>query len=144
MAAPTPSVAPAHDEHAHHTDPRDTVGQVLSAVCAVHCAATPLVVMLAPAMGSMLGGVHPILFIFVFGVALWAFIPGYRCHHQVSVLIMALTGIALLGSAAFFFHDSFALDTGFSLAGALVMMAAHWRNRVLLRTAHVHDHDHAH
>jgi hypothetical protein len=116
------------------------VGQVLSAVCAVHCAATPLVVMLAPAMGSMLGGVHPVLFIVVFGVALWAFIPGYRCHKNASVLALALAGITLLGSAAFVFHDSFALDTGFSLVGASLMMAAHWRNRVLLRSAHAHAH----
>jgi hypothetical protein len=140
MSALHPHSAAAVGAHAHQTDPRDTLGQVLSAVCAVHCAATPLVLMLAPAAGSLLGGVHPLLFVFVFAVALWAFIPGYRCHHRAQVLVLAAAGITLLGTAAFLFHDSIALDTGFSVAGASVMMLAHWRNRVLLRTAHTHAH----
>ena len=124
--------------HAHQTDPKDTLGQVLSAVCAVHCAATPLVLVIAPAAGSVLGGVHPVLFLFVLAVALWALIPGYRCHRRAQVLVLAAAGITLLGTAAFLFHDSFFLDTGFSVAGAALMMTAHWRNRVLLRTAHAH------
>ncbi len=135
MGEPTPH------PHAHEHDPSDTVGQVLSALCAVHCVTTPLILLLAPAAGSVLGGAHPLLFVGVVGVAAWALIPGYRCHHQRDVLLLAGVGIALLGLAAFVFHGHWVLDTGVSLIGAGFMMAAHWRNRLHLRAPHAH---HAH
>jgi MerC mercury resistance protein len=127
--------------HVHETDPSDTVGQVLSAICAVHCVSTPLILLLAPAAGSVLGGAHPLLFLGVVGVALWALIPGYRCHHHREVLVLASVGIGFLGLAAFVFHDAWVVDTGLSLIGAGFMMAAHWRNRRYLRAPHAH---HAH
>ncbi|MFO0599630.1 MAG: MerC domain-containing protein [Myxococcaceae bacterium] len=119
------------------------LGQVLSAVCAVHCVTTPLVLTLAPAGASVFGGAHPVLLVLVIGVALWAFIPGYRCHHSRRVLVLALTGVALLAIAAFLFHDSLPIETALSLMGASAMMGAHWLNRKLLREAHSH-HDHSH
>lgn len=129
-------------EHAHHHHPQheasDTLGQVLSAVCAVHCVSTPLLVTLAPAAASVFGGAHPVLLGLVIVVALWAFVPGYRCHHSRSVLALALTGVSLLSIAAFALSWSLPLETAVSLAGASVMMAAHWLNRKLLREAHVH------
>jgi MerC mercury resistance protein len=125
--------------HSHpHADPPDTVGQILSAVCAVHCVATPLLVTMAPAAASVLGGAHPVLLVLVIGVALWSFVPGYRCHRSVQVAGLALTGVGLLAVAAFVFHGRLALETGFSLVGATVMMVAHWQNRKRLREAHAH------
>ncbi len=126
--------------HAHtpHHAPSDAIGQVLSALCAVHCVSSPLLVTLAPAAASVLGGAHPLLLGLVTGVALWAFIPGYRCHRSRSVLALAVTGIALLSVAALAFEDNLAVETAISLAGASVMMGAHWLNRRLLREAHAH------
>jgi peptidoglycan/LPS O-acetylase OafA/YrhL len=125
--------------HSHpHADPPDTVGQILSAVCAVHCVTMPLFVALAPAAASVLGGAHPVLLALVIGVAVWSFIPGYRCHHSKLVAGLAFTGISLLALAAFVFHTSLALETAVSLMGASVMMVAHWQNRKLLREAHAH------
>lgn len=126
--------------HEPHAEPSDTLGQVLSAVCAVHCVTTPLLVLLAPAAASVLGGAHPMLLALVIAVALWAFIPGYRCHHSKKVLGIALGGIALLTVAAFAFEGNLLLETVLSLAGAAMMMAAHWLNRKLLRQAHAHAH----
>ncbi|MGV3622003.1 MAG: MerC domain-containing protein [Archangium sp.] len=135
--------AHTHDHHHEpHSEPSDTLGQVLSAVCAVHCVTTPLFVILAPAAASVLGGAHPILLALVIGVALWAFIPGYRCHHDKRVLGLALSGITLLAIAAFVFHGSLVVETLISLVGAGTMMAAHWLNRKLLREAHTHSHAH--
>jgi len=114
------------------------VGEVLSAVCAVHCVATPLVLTLLPAAGSVLGGAHPVLFFFVVVVAAWAFVRGYRCHRRLVVPALALTGIALLGFAAFVLHGELLADTAVSLVGAGFMMAAHARNRALLRSSHHH------
>ncbi|MCC6335260.1 MAG: MerC domain-containing protein [Myxococcales bacterium] len=129
--------ASSEEPHHHHaSDPPDTLGQVLSAVCAVHCVATPFLLGLLPAAASVLGGAHPVLLVVVTGVALWAFIPGYRCHRAKHVLGLALGGIAFLALGALVFHDDLAVDTGLSLVGATLMMTAHWRNRVLLRRAH--------
>lgn len=132
------ATAHAHDEghHQHQSDPPDTLGQVLSAVCAVHCVTTPFLLGLLPAAGSVLGGAHPVLLVLVVGVAAWAFVPGYRCHKAKHVVGLALGGIAFLSVAALVFDDDLVLDTALSLVGATLMMAAHWRNRVMLRRAH--------
>lgn len=125
--------------HSHpHADPPDTVGQILSAVCAVHCVTTPLIMTMAPAMASVFGGAHPVLLALVIGVAVWSFVPGYRCHHSKRVAGLAFTGISLLAIAAFALDHDLLLETIVSLAGASVMMGAHWQNRKLLREAHAH------
>lgn len=123
-------------DHHHASDPPDTLGQVLSAVCAVHCVTTPFLLGLLPAAGSVLGGAHPVLLVLVVGVALWAFVPAYRCHRAKHVIGLAVAGVAFLGVAALAFHDDLVLDTALSLVGATLMMGAHWRNRVMLRRAH--------
>lgn len=131
-------------DHSHpHAEPPDTVGQLLSAVCAVHCVATPLVVVLAPAAASVFGGAHPVLLAMVIGVALWAFIPGYRCHHSKLVAALAVGGITALSVAAFVLHGSLLAESIVSLIGATLMMFAHWQNRKLLQ-AHAHSHAEAH
>jgi cytochrome bd-type quinol oxidase subunit 2 len=144
LTVPLLMAADAHPHADPQVDPPDTVGQILSAVCAVHCVTTPFIVTLAPAAASVLGGAHPVLLVLVIGVALWSFVPGYRCHHSKRVAGLAVSGVTLLGLAAFAFPDSFALETGVSLVGATVMMLAHWLNRKLLREAHSHAHSHAH
>ena len=125
--------------HSHpHADPPDTVGQILSAVCAVHCVTMPLFLTVAPAAASVLGGAHPVLLLLVMGVAVWSFVPGYRCHQSRLVAGLAFIGIGLLAIAAFVLHGSLVLETAVSLVGAGVMMTAHWQNRKLLREAHAH------
>ena len=125
--------------HSHpHADPPDTVGQILSAVCAVHCVATPLIITAAPALASVFGGAHPVLLVFVIVVAIWSFVPGYRCHHSKLVAGLATGGISLLSIAAFLLHGNLLAETVVSLCGASLMMTAHWQNRKLLREAHAH------
>jgi hypothetical protein len=127
--------------HAHshsETDTSDTIGQVLSAVCAVHCVSTPLVVSMAPAAASVFGGAHPVLLVLVIVVGLWAFVPGYRCHRSSKVIGLAVGGVVALGVAALAFEGSLLAETGVSLLGATLMMSAHWLNRKLLREVHAH------
>ncbi len=125
--------------HSHpHAAPPDTVGQILSAVCAVHCVSLPLFMMVAPAAASVLGGAHPVLLLLVIAVAVWSFVPGYRCHQSRLVAGMAFLGISLLAAAAFLLHGNLVAETAVSLVGATVMMTAHWQNRKLLREAHAH------
>lgn len=127
--------------HAHshsETETSDTIGQVLSAVCAVHCVSTPLVIAMAPTVASVFGGAHPVLLVLVIAVGLWAFVPGYRCHHSNKVLGLALGGVVALAVAAFAFEGNLVAETGVSLVGASLMMGAHWLNRKLLREVHAH------
>jgi hypothetical protein len=135
MTAADAPTQPPH-RHQHGSDPSDALGQVLSAVCAVHCVTTPLLLGLVPAAGAVLGGAHPVLLVAVVAVALWAFVPAYRCHRAKHVVALAVAGVALLAAAALLFDDAPAMDIGLSLTGAALMMAAHWRNRVMLRRAH--------
>ncbi len=98
----------------------------------------PLFMVVAPAAASVLGGAHPILLLLVIGVAVWSFVPGYRCHQSRLVAGLAFGGISLLAIAAFLLHSSLAAETSVSLVGAGLMMTAHWQNRKLLREAHAH------
>lgn len=128
-------------DHSHsHSGPTDLIGQILSAVCAVHCVTAPLWLTLAPAATSVLGGAHPVLLVLVIGVALWAFVPGYRCHRSNLVAGLAIGGVGLLTLAAFALHGSLLLESAVSVVGATMMMAAHWQNRRLLQGAHHHAH----
>ena len=123
--------------HPHPSTAGDRLGQVLSVVCMVHCLATPLVLMLAPALAGFLGGWHPVLLAAVVAIAAWAFIPGYRFHRNKPVLLLALGGVALLASGVTFFHHSFVAETALTVSGAALMLWAHWRNRKLAQTCPV-------
>jgi hypothetical protein len=117
-----------------NADKSDVVGTVLSGVCMVHCVSTPVLVTAAPAAASVLGGFHPVLLGGVALVGLWAFWPGFRRHRRPEVLVLAVTGFALLALAALAFEES-VLETVLSLGGAALMMGAHLRNRSLLNAA---------
>lgn len=65
-------------------------------------------------------------------VAAWAFVPGVRAHRQWVVVALASVGIASLALAALVFEGHGIADAAFSIIGAGLMMAAHWKNRVLL------------
>lgn len=107
----------------------DFIGQALSVLCVIHCVATPIVLALAPAAMGVFGGAHPVLLVLVFATAAWAFVPGYRHHKQTGPLALAAAGMGLLALGAFVFHGNLVLDTTASVAGAGLMLFAHWKNR---------------
>jgi hypothetical protein len=116
----------------------DFIGQVLSVLCVVHCAVTPVVLALVPAAANVFGGAHPVLLALVLATAVWAFIPGYRHHKQWQPLAIALVGLTFLALGAFVLSGSLAWDITSSVTGAGLMLIAHWKNR----SAHRH-HCHA-
>lgn len=123
--------------HPHPSTSGDLWGQALSLICLVHCLATPVLLMLAPAMAGFLGGWHPVLLAGVVGTAAWAFIPGYRFHRRKLVLGLAVVGVSLLAIGVTVFHDYFAAETALTVIGAGLMLAAHWKNRLLAKTCPV-------
>lgn len=122
-----------HSHAPHPSTSGDVLGQVISVLCLIHCAATPVVVMLAPALAGFMGGWHPVLLVGVVAAAAWAFVPGYRYHHDKTVLALAVGGVVLLGLGVMVFHFSFFAETAVTMAGAAVMLAAHWKNRQLAK-----------
>lgn len=116
----------------------DSVGQALSVLCIVHCLAMPFVLAMAPTASHFLGGVHPVLLVFVIGTALWAFIPGYRHHRRPIIIAAALAGVALLTVATVVFEGDVWLESGFTIPGAALLMWAHWQNRRCLNPSHSH------
>jgi hypothetical protein len=117
----------------HHNTSTDAVGQALSVVCMVHCAATPVLLGLAPALTGVMAGAHPVLLALVAATAAWAFVPGYRHHHKLEVPLYAGAGLVCLTVGALLIHDNFPLETAFTVVGAAMMLLAHWKNRQALK-----------
>lgn len=116
----------------------DAVGQFFSALCLAHCLVLPVVLGLLPAAAAELlegEGVHRGLIGFVIVSAGAAFVPGFRRHRSASVMGLAVAALGLLCAGAFLVPEGAeALETGFTLAGGLLMAVAHARNRTLCRT----------
>ena len=82
----------------------DWAGMIASIGCAIHCAAMPLVFAYLPALGlSWLAdeGFHRVMAIVCFGLAMAAFLPGWRKHRSFAPIVWGVLGLALLNTAAF-------------------------------------------
>ena len=87
----------------------DWAGMILSIGCAVHCAAMPLALSYLPSLGlSFLVDqvFHQWMAVFCFGVAAFAFIPGWRRHGSLVPAVWGAAGLLLLMTAAFGFEES--------------------------------------
>lgn len=115
----------------------DRLGITLSALCLVHCVATPLAAMVMPAFAlGRLGGewVHALFAGVLLPVAAAAFVPGFRRHRNRQVVSIATVGLALLVAGS---GVDIGLDEGTATlltvtAGALLILA-HILNRTLCR-----------
>lgn len=82
----------------------DRVGIIASVGCAIHCAAMPLVIAWLPALGlSFLAeeGFHQWMAVLCFGIALAAFVPGWRLHRRLLPAAIGSAGLVLITGAAF-------------------------------------------
>jgi len=106
-----------------------------SAACLVHCLLLPIVIAVLPAASRALD-LPEELHIFVFAAALptsaLAMRRGYEHHGLLIPAAMGLIGLILLGFGALA-HLEAMMETGFSLAGSIVLMLAHVRNWQLRR-----------
>lgn len=87
----------------------DTVGIALSVLCAIHCAATPVLLAMLPALGLSTFGlstleqpwVHQALFVGCVLLAGFALLRGFRVHGRRWVPGLASVGLLLLAASAF-------------------------------------------
>lgn len=117
----------------------DRLGATGSMLCAVHCAALPLVLAIAPAIGA--GFASPTFEIgfiaFASLLGLTSLILGYRQHRVGRALLLLVPGIALLWSAVLIepLHENLIGHAVAMACGGTLIAIAHLLN---LRFTHVH------
>ena len=121
----------------------DRLGAFGSLLCAVHCAAIPLVIALAPSLGvaGWLGGSFELGFvIFATGLGLFSVAWGYRRHGAVRDLGLLLPGLATLWLAILYrpLHDALVAHAIAMTFGGTLVGLAHLAN-LRLNHGHVHD-----
>jgi hypothetical protein len=114
----------------------DTLGIAASSLCAIHCAAMPLVIGILPLLGlQVLEGplAHRVLAFFV-SIFCTGIIPGFLRHRKMIVLKIMLPGLLLVLFATFgapnYLSESW--EVPLISLGNLLVISAHWLNRRLL------------
>jgi hypothetical protein len=103
----------------------DRIGATGSMLCAIHCAALPLVLVLMPALGAGLAGAGFEIGFIVFAstVALSSLILGYRRHRVLRALLFLAPGLVSLWSAVLIpplHHNVIAHAVAMALGGTLI------------------------
>lgn len=123
----------------------DLLGIALSLTCLVHCLALPLLILLAPALGTWIAvpeWVHAAILMLALPAAMMAMKGGWQQHGRVAPAALAATGVGLLvaGLAAhegwMALADPETADRLLTSLGAVALVMAHllnWRWRHDLR-----------
>jgi len=112
----------------------------LSALCVAHCLAVPVLLVMVPSLAALSvadEGFHLLLLFLVLPTSIAALSMGLKRHGNRSVLLLGLTGVAVLVVAAIFGHDVLG-DTGekaLTVTGAMLVAVSHVRNLRLCRGA---------
>lgn len=135
----------ATQEVAEHVevDRWDKVGMFLSALCALHCLLTPILMITLPLMAEKFEDplVHIVLALFVVPVGCYAFLSGFKHHHNKSILITGLVGVFIVGMTSILpifvehFHE---VEIPLMILGSLILLAAHFQNRKSCACEHKH------
>jgi hypothetical protein len=115
----------------------DRIGLVASCVCAVHCAAMPLLIALLPFVGLSVLADPRTEWAFVaisFVVGLSSLLPSYfGKHRRTKPLVLFGTGLAMILIARTSFEDRLSAEIPFMVFGALLIAGSHFFNRSLCR-----------
>jgi hypothetical protein len=124
----------------------DRVGIAASALCFVHCVATPVLLSLSAVSSHFLPSeehTHRLLAVFVTIIGAAAIGFGYRKHRKKRVLGTTSLGLLLICSGAYFgdLLPSHSSEVAITLAGSLCMIFAHRMNHTFCRTCKKCTHD---
>lgn len=111
----------------------DRFGATASFLCAVHCAALPLVLALLPALGLSFLADHGFergFIAFASVLASWSIGSGYRHHRRPQAQWLLLPGLALLWMGAFIVDEHYGLGIHAALVamGGVLLAGAHLTN----------------
>lgn len=108
---------------------KDFLGFLASMLCAVHCAALPLILTVSAFSGLSFLGNHAIEFVFLVisaVIATWSLIPSYRKHHRnYRPLLVVSIGFAFLITSRFLPHG-FAEHFITAIGGFIVAFSHVW------------------
>ena len=112
----------------------DQVGMSLSALCAIHCALTPLVMVFLPVVLSKSYDsplFHVVLALVIIPVGLWAFWTGYKHHKRTRVFWLGLPGLVIVGIVPVVFSEFLKgwKEPVLMIIGSSLIISAHWFNR---------------
>ena len=111
---------------------RDGLAALLSSICLVHCMALPLAAAALPSLALAPGAhslwLHVLLLAVALPVSAAALLSGWRAHGRAVPAALAALGFAVM-AAAVALHG--AGEAALTVAGGLVVAAAHLRNRRL-------------
>lgn len=131
----------------------DRVGATASFLCAVHCALLPFVLTVLPLLGLGFLAGHRFergFVTFAATLALFVLLSGYRRHHRLLPLLLALPGLALLLlGVTWGLAYPIAVHSTLVTCGGLLVASAHFVNLYIDRrrghaAAHVHGAQCAH
>jgi hypothetical protein len=114
----------------------DRTAVTLSGLCLLHCLALPVVIALLPFANELGDGHwHAQMLIVVVPVSVVAFALGFRRHRSGQVIAVGTLGLLLLiiGGTVVHARYGIAADRAFTVAGALILAVAHFRNNRLTR-----------
>ena len=122
----------------------DKLGVFVSSLCLIHCFLFPILVVVAPSIGTHFldeDYTHRILYGVVALAALSAAIPGYRVHKHLLPFTFFVAGIALMGSS-FWAHDVIGheAETPLAIVGSVLLIVGHLINHKKCKTC-THHHD---
>ena len=139
----------------------DRLGVGMALICAVHCLLTPVLIVLLPIIASSFwvdSEFHLWMLIAVVPLTTISFFMGCKKHHDITLVVIAVLGIALLFSGVWFgcstckgghhfpsisdfsnFPHGF--ESVFTTLGGTLLVIAHFRNYRLCRKSEC-DHSH--
>lgn len=117
----------------------DGCAVAISAFCAVHCLALPLLLVLFPLLGATVltdEAFHAILLWVILPTSLIAVGLAWGRHRDATVLTLVGIGLFMLVMAAVWAHDHAPawVDQSGSVAGGFLLAAGHIRNFLLCRS----------
>ena len=117
----------------------DRIGIWMSAMCVVHCIATPILVSASAVFAHLLPGeegVHRTLATLVAAAGGIALIRGFRVHGRVRILVLMALGLTCIFFGAWFGDSlpSHRWEVAITVMGSSLMIAAHRLNHTFCRT----------
>lgn len=112
----------------------DKFGICASALCLIHCLATPFIIMLFPSIQFVLGEnhfIHEIFAVIVITLVVIAVYPQCHRHGHKDIIAFAVVGSALIISAIFLFEETPFLHYSLTIAGSISLIVAHVKNMKL-------------
>jgi len=105
----------------------------LSLLCAIHCLALPIILVLLPSLGALQlqdDSFHIWMLIAVIPTSVYALIRGCNKHKNYRLLFLGILGLSSLTLAVFFGY-AIAGESGekaLTVLGSMILVLVHWRN----------------